>query len=160
MYIRFTKKHLILPWYTWSGIFPLGCSVVFTKSLFTIILKQVEVTHLSFLQCCTHKEYVIGSHWQLEAWHRAEFRLSSNCSIFHSTWICTKAILLIVSTSALLTWMLDLSGGQYQLHNLWFQVWQDVNKIIIHHHHCFFIVTLLKEYTFLGILTSEEQFRK
>ena len=54
------QNHLILPWHTWSGIFLLGCSVEFTKIIFTLILKQVEVTHLSILQCCTHKEYVIG----------------------------------------------------------------------------------------------------
>ena len=29
---------MILPWYKWSGIFPLGCTVVFTELMFTLIL--------------------------------------------------------------------------------------------------------------------------
>ena len=96
-------------------------------------------------------------HWQLEAWHHAEFRFSSICSIFQPTLICAEATLLAVSTSFLLSWILDLNGGQYQFHNLLFEVWQNVNKTIIHHHHCFFFVKLLKEYTFLVISTFEAQ---
>ena len=92
--------------------------------------------------------------------HFAEFRFSSICSIFRSTWICAEAILLVVFTSALLNWILDLKGGQYQLDNLWFQVWPDVNKTIIHHHCCFWFVKFLKQSTFLVISTSGTQFRK
>ena len=110
----------------------LGCTVVFTELMFTLILKQVDVTHLPYLQhMFTQSICDWQSHWQLKASHLAEFRFSSICSIFRST-----------------RFHVFLTELNFRLEGWTVIAWQSLS-----------FVKFLKQSTFLVISTSEAHFR-